>query len=496
MNRRDFLKTMGIGAASLALLGCVSTSQITGVERKRPNIVFIMTDNHGAWTLGCYGNKDIRTPNIDRLASEGILFTHCFSSNAVCSPTRATSLTGLIPSQHGVHCWSPRALPGQENAIGEFHSLPEILAESGYVCGITGKWHLGGRLHKAQEKFAYWVVKRSGDTPDFYNTKVIENGKLRIDRRHATDIWTEYGIGFIEQNKDRPFFLLLTYNGPYGLGPCIWTPARDHWGEYYADKEMKSFPREPMHPWLLMYNDSLNNIEHIRRYAAEVSKVDDGVGRIMDTLKRLGLDKNTLVIFTADQGLCGGHHGMWGMADHSRPLHTFDETMHIPMMYRHPAGIPAGKMSDLMVSNYDLMPTLLSYVGLGDRIPDEPKLPGRDYSAALRGERIDWDNAIYYEFENTRMIRTADWKYTRRFPDGPDELYDLKNDPGERRNLAGQAEYADIQKQLGRRLETFFESYVDPKYDLWRGGRSKSPRVDVNLANPPRHKLDRKNADS
>jgi arylsulfatase A-like enzyme len=165
---------------------------------------------------------------------------------------------------------------------------------------------------------------------------------------------------------------------------------------------------------------------------------------------------------------------MWGMGDHSRPLHTYDETAHIPMIYRHPTAIPAGEQLDLMVSHYDFLPTVLNYLGYENKIPDNPELPGRDYSAVLRGQQIEWDNLIYYEFENCRMIRRLDWKYTRRFPAGPDELYDLKNDPGERKNLTDDSEYDEIQKHLYKQLSDFFDYYADPKYDLWRGGGSKS----------------------
>jgi arylsulfatase A-like enzyme len=213
----------------------------------------------------------------------------------------------------------------------------------------------------------------------------------------------------------------------------------------------------------------------MRRYAAEVSGVDDGVGRIMETLSRHGLDEKTLVIFTGDQGLSGGHNRVWGMGDHCRPLNAFDSTMHVPLIYRHPPRIPAGATSEILTSNYDVLPTLLGYLGLGDRMADRPESPGRDYSAVLSGEKIDWENVVYYEYECCRTIRTADWKLTlRRFPDGPDELYHLEHDPDERYNLAGKAEHAEIQRELERRLYAFFERYADPKYDLWGGGGSKS----------------------
>ncbi|UCG49494.1 MAG: sulfatase-like hydrolase/transferase, partial [Phycisphaerales bacterium] len=339
--------------------------------------------------------------------------------------------------------------------------------------GLSGKWHLGDNLHP-QEGFTYWVTKPHGHTSTFYEAEVIEDGRIRKEPRYLTDFWTDHGIRFIEKNKHRPFFLFLAYNGPYGLGQSLQKQAQNRHAAHYADKELKSFPREPIHPWLRQNRQYVGNLAAMRRYAAEVSGVDDGVGKILETLDCLGLKQNTLVIFTADQGLCGGHHGMWGMGDHSRPLHTYDETCHVPLIFRHPAQIPAGRRTDITLSNYDLMPTLLSYLGFADRIPKKPELPGRDYSAALQGREVEWENVIFYEFENSRMIRTGDWKYTRRLPNGPDELYDLREDTGERRNLVGETEYAGIQKKLDERLDAFFTRYADPKYDLWRGGGSKT----------------------
>lgn len=473
MNRRDLLKAAGAAVASSALRIHYGAAQPSSL----PNIILIMTDNHGPWTLGCYGNKEILTPNIDQLAREGILFTRCFSSNAVCSPTRATYLTGLMPSQHGVHCYlrANGAQIGLDafNTIEEFESLPEILASLGYMCGLSGKWHLGDNI-RPQEGFTYWVTKPHGHTSTFYDAEVIDNGQIRKEPVYLTDFWTSHGQRFIQQNRSRPFFLFLAYNGPYGLGNSLRKNARNRHAAYYAEKKLESFPREPVHRWLHNNRQYINNVTAIRRYAAEVSGIDDGVGQILETLDRFRLKQNTLVILTADQGLCGGHHGMWGMGDHSRPLHTYDETCHIPLIFRHPGEIPAGGKLDLMVSNYDLMPTLLSYLGFKGRIPTKLELPGCDYSAALRGKALTWDNVVFYEFENSRMVRTSDWKYTQRFPRGPDELYDLKNDVGERKNLIDQPECGSIRRQLAGQLEAFFNRYADPKYDLWRGGGSKT----------------------
>jgi arylsulfatase A-like enzyme len=444
----------------------------------RPNVVLIMTDNHGAWTLGCYGNPDIRTPHVDRLAREGILFSRCYSSNAVCSPTRATWLTGLMPSQHGVHCFIAASVqigPKAFSTLEEFQSLPEILAEAGYTCGLSGKWHLGRNL-QPQEGFTFWTTKPGGGTAEFYDQQVIDSGAIRKEPTYLTDYWTTRGIEFIEENKDRPFFLFLAYNGPYGLSTLLLNDARNRHAAYYADKELPSFPRHQMHPWLYNNRDYLNNPTSMRRYAAEISGIDDGVGRIMATLEKLGLDENTLVVFTGDQGLAGGQSGIWGMGDHTRPLSAFDTTMHVPLILRHPARIPAGARSDLLVSNYDFYPSVLSYLGLKEKIPDEPPSPGRSYAPVLEGGASDrnWDNTVFYEFETVRAVRTDKWKYVERLDGGPRELYDLGQDPGELRNLADQPAVRPIQKELRGRLHAFFDRYAEPKYDLAKGGTSKA----------------------
>jgi len=149
-------------------------------DAKRPNLVLIMTDNHGAWTLGCYGNPDIRTPNIDRLASQGTLFTRAFASNPVCSPTRATFLTGLVPSQHGVHCFlrAGRLQVGPEArcTLDEITSLPEVLRDAGYRCGLAGKWHLGSNLTPQEGFDDYWVTMPHGGTSTFYDAQIIQDG--------------------------------------------------------------------------------------------------------------------------------------------------------------------------------------------------------------------------------------------------------------------------------------------------------------------------------
>ena len=206
--------------------------------------------------------------------------------------------------------------------------------------------------------------------------------------------------------------------------------------------------------------------------------------RFMATLKRLGLEENTIVIFAGDQGWMGGQNGFFGMGDHTRPIAAHDLMMQIPLIFRHPRGIKPGK-TDIMVSNYDFLPSLLEYLGLEHRLPRKPMLPGRSFAAALRGRKIDWETRMFYEMEGCRSVRTEDWKYVaRRQPDGPAELYDMVNDPQERFNLYGQPQHASIQQEMAEELRRFFEEYADPQYDIWKGGRSKARRLLAPVGHP------------
>lgn len=471
-----------VAAAAILLLSAV-TARAAG-EAAPPNVVLIMTDNHGPWTLGCYGNEEIETPHIDRLAAGGTLFERAFANNAVCSPTRATVLTGLMPSQHGVHRFlrggAAQVGPLAYNMLEEFDTLPSLLVDAGYVAGLCGKWHLGGNM-QPQEGFTDWITKPHGGSNGFYDQEVIEQGQLRKEPGYLTDLWTDRAIDFVNRNRQRPFFLFLAYNGPYGLGGAMREEIRNRHRETYANHPLNSFPRTVPQPWNYNYGSWIGDEQILRKYAAEVSGIDDGVGRLMATLDELQLTERTLVVFTADQGLSGGHAGYWGMGDHTRPLTAFDWTMHIPLIFRWPGVVVAGQRIESLVSNYDLLPSMLALVSAApaDQTVDGTTLkrPGRDFSAWLRGkplDSLDWPEEHFFEFENVRAIRTPQWKYIERIHQSPNELYDLTHDPDEHVNLYGQPEQEPTVLALRRRLHQFFDAHADPKWDLWHGGKSKT----------------------
>ena len=243
----------------------------------------------------------------------------------------------------------------------------------------------------------------------------------------------------------------------------------------------------PAHPWNYNYGDRIGDLKAIRKYAAVISGIDDGVGQVLATVKRLGLDEKTLIVFTADQGCAGGQSGFWGMGDHTRPLTGFDWTMHVPLIFRQPGRVAAGQRVNLLVSNVDFLPSMLEYLGLTWKNRQQPKSPGRSYAPALIGQKIAaWDNTVYYEFENVRAIRTDDWKYIERYRQSPNELYDLRADPGELNNLIDKPEHAKMQHQLAKRLHKYFDRVADPKWDLWKGGSSKSGLIMRKLFENPR----------
>jgi len=446
-------------------------------DARPPNVLLILTDNHSPWTLGCYGNREIRTPQIDRLAEQGTLFEQAFANNAVCSPTRATLLTGLMPCQHGVHRYlAARGVqtgPAAYYTLREFDTLPSLLVKSGYVAGLCGKWHLGANA-APQPGFEEWVTKPHGASAGFYDQSVIDRGAVRTEPGSLTDLWTDRAVQFLERHQERPFFLFLAYNGPYGLGAAMREPIRNRHADFYAGQMLPSFPRLPAQPWNHNYGDWIGDLQVIRKYAAEISGIDDGVGRVIETLDRLGLSERTLVVFTADQGCAGGQSGYWGMGDHTRPLTGFDWTMTVPLILRQPGKIPAGRRVSQQVSNYDLFPTLLRLTGHGSQQPTSRPLPGRDLTPLIDGTAADWREEHFYEFENVRAVRTPEWKYIARIHESPNELYDLRADAQEHVNLIDAPEYAARRAALSARLQEFFGEVADPRWDLWRGGKSKS----------------------
>jgi arylsulfatase A-like enzyme len=464
---------------------------------KRPNILFILSDNQPASMLGCYGNPDIKTPHIDRLASEGVRFTRAFASNGLCSPTRATLMTGLIPSQHGIHDWiDDRAVsewPKDWCAVQEFRTLPLTLANRGYRTAMIGKYHLGQPKYP-MPGFQDWITFPYGHTLDFWHNTIIDNGKeYKNDGRHIVEFFAEKGADYIrKQDGERPFYLQLNFDGPYLLPPTNLGPDPNPFYKEYVGKEFKAWPRTRFNENLLREIDGPDDPQNMERHmlydlirmhqdpesmantASQNAVVDAGVGKVMEALKEKGLDENTLVVFSTDQADFYGQYGLYGHTNFTLPASLYDCVLNVPLIMRQPGTIASDKVRYLMVGQYDIMPTILDCAGFGD--VEIANSPGRSFARQLRGEALEgWGDEVYFEQEESRGIRTPKFAYWKRLKGfGPAELFDVEKDPGQNHNLFGQPGYDDVVRELDQKLTAFFERYADPKYDLWKGGKTKS----------------------
>jgi len=445
---------------------------------EKTNIVFILTDDQGIWAAGCYGNPEIRTPNIDRIAATGVRFENFFTTIPVCSASRASFLTGRIPSQHGVHDFLTAKAdmgPDAKSFLDDEICYTDVLAEHGWTCGLSGKWHLGNGI-LAQHGFSHWFAHPYG-AGQYNDQEMIRDGKVEVSPGYVTNAITDDALAFIDAHTadDNPFYLSVHYTAPHSP----WAGHPQDIVDSYDDCPFESCPQEEPHPWaiilknldptkadptMLGLSDNLGNRESLKGYFAAVTAMDLDVGRIMDKLEDKGLRDNTLVVFVSDNGYSCGHHGFWGKGNGTYPINMYENSIKVPFVASHPGVIPKGIVQPAMVASHDFMPTLLEYVNLP--LPDT-HMPGRSFLPALKDERAMGRDAvvIYDEYGYCRMIRTKEWKYVHRYPDGPNELYDLVNDSDERQNLVDDPAQAQRIKDLRGQMEAWFKEYVIPDKD-------------------------------
>jgi arylsulfatase A-like enzyme len=445
---------------------------------KKTNIVFILTDDQGIWAAGCYGNPEIRTPNIDRLAVTGVRFENFFITIPVCSASRACFLTGRIPSQHGVHDFLTGKAdmgPDAKSFMDDETCYTDVLAEHGWTCGLSGKWHLGDCI-LPQHGFTHWFAHPHG-AGQYNDQTMIRNGVTEVAPGYVTTAITDDALAFIDAHAadNNPFYLSVNYTAPH----APWAGHPQEIVDSYDDCAFQSCPQEPRHPWAITprnadlnkadpttlgLSDNLGNRESLKGYFASVTAMDLDVGRIVDRLEALNLRDNTLVIFASDNGYSCGHHGFWGKGNGTNPVNMYENSIKVPFIASHPGVLPEAMVQSAMIASYDLMPTLLEYVNLP--LPDT-QLPGESFLTALRDEHAPGRNTviIYDEYGYCRMIRTREWKYVHRYPDGPNELWDLVNDPNERNNLIEDPAQLPRIKDLKEQMEAWFDEYVDPDLD-------------------------------
>ncbi|MDY4519344.1 MAG: sulfatase-like hydrolase/transferase [Candidatus Spyradocola sp.] len=455
---------------------------------KRPNILFILSDDQGAWALRCAGNTDILTPNLDRLAQRGVRFENFFCVSPVCSPARASILTGTIPSVHGVHDWlrggnfsadQPGVLPrfsyeGETGPIRYTDHLTgytDLLAQNGYTCSLAGKWHLGDSFHP-QHGYSRWYTIGRGGCP-YYDADIIEDGVMHKGEGYVTDLFTQRALSELEtlSQQDAPFYLSVHYTAPHSPWDEDNHP-KEYW-DLYEDCTFTATPELPIHPWQVNsapYGTGETRKQLLRGYYAAITAMDHNIGLLLDKLEELGIAEDTLVIFTGDNGMNMGHHGIWGKGNGTFPQNMYDTSVKVPCIISWPGHYDAGRVEDRLCSHYDLFPTLVDCLDLQGEI--RQPLPGRSIRPILEGTAApgadEGSIVVFDEYGPVRMIRNREWKYIHRVPYGPDELYHLADDPGEEHNLIDRPETAEVQRALRAELQQWFVRWADPALD---GGR-------------------------
>ena len=454
---------------------------------RRPNIVFILTDDQGAWALG-RENPEIITPNLDKMIDEGVHFTNFFCASPVCSPARCSIVTGRIPSAHGVHDWlragnvensalpedMRRPLGGETHAVDYLKGMPtcfDALRQDGYRLGMVGKWHMGDSM-TPREGFETWNVHLLGGG-HYRHAPVCIEGKPFFTEQYVTDFFTDHAVDFIDHHPEEPFLLSVHYTAPHT--PWAHEQHREDILRLYDDCPFNEIPFTPLHP------DQVNSCEQgrtdeerrycLKGYYAAITAVDEGVGRIMEALERNGIREDTIVVFSGDNGMNLGQHGIWGKGNGTYPMNMFDTSVKVPFIMWGPKYIRQGAKVENLISHYDILPTLRDF--LGQSTSPEEKLPGESFLRELT-EGLpprDRELCIMDEYGPVRMVRSRTHKLVYEGIRGGHQLYDLVNDPGETNNLFGKSEYADVQAALMETLERAFEEYTVAPF----GGKDLAP---------------------
>lgn len=463
-------------------------------QAKRPNIIFIMSDDHAAHAIGCYGSQINKTPNIDRIASEGMRLDNCFCTNAICTPSRASILTGTYNHVNGVKTLSDR-LDGRQLTVSK------LLQENGYQTAIVGKWHLGHGEESDPTGFDFWsVVPGQGD---YIDPAFIEMGRMIQVQGYATDIITDKSIEWMEQRDvNKPFFLMCHHKAPHR--PWIFDEKHAHmyedidipepvtFNDDYANRATAAAVAEmridrdltvrdlKMDPPAHLEGAALKSWKYqryIKDYLRCIASIDDNVGRMLDYLEQEGLSEDTIVIYTSDQGFFLGDHGWYDKR------FMYEESLRMPFVIRYPRKISQGTSSGHMVLNVDFAPLFLSYAGV--EVPES--MQGVSFHPILEGNNpADWRTSMYYRYwmhlsEHKVYahygIRTEQYKLIYYYADAlgtlgsedepkvPEwELFDLKKDPYEMINVYHDPDYERVAIVLERELYRLQEELGDERF--------------------------------
>ncbi len=467
INRREFIKSAVAGTAAASLFGVAGC---TTPQRKRtsenPNILFIMSDQHNARALGCYGNPDVETPNLDRLAASGVRFDKAFCQTPQSCPSRMSILTGRYAHSHGLR--SNGVLEPEEET-----TIAEVLRDSGYATGGVGKMHLFspwselGFDHEV-DMIQYLQFMKGEGLPNYLASgdwlPLKISGPVGVSHadndHHRAGFWAAETIKFLRANKDKPFCAWCSFYGPHT--PIV--PSLP-WAEMY-DPHKLALPgnfdcRPPKPSWRLRASQSqfrrMDEAAHrhtLAYYYGLISQIDFNIGRVLHELDALGLAEKTIVIYTADHGEMASEFSTW-----TKGTGCFDATVRVPLILSLPGVLPKGKVVHDLVGLIDLMPTFLELTGH----PIPKNVHGRSLLPLIRGHAANWRDVVFSEagypgrgHGTNVMARTQTHKYVRHTKKRDQlfqELFDLEHDPWECVNQIENPKYADALADLKQRID-------------------------------------------
>jgi arylsulfatase A-like enzyme len=436
----------------------------------RPNVIYIMTDDHAAHMLSAYGSQIASTPNLDRIGTEGVRFANAFVTNALCAPARAVLLTGKYSHKNG-------KLDNATEFDGSQQTFPKLLQAAGYQTAMIGKWH----LKSEPTGFDYWnVLPGQGK---YHNPELIEMGERKTHEGYVTDIITDFALDWLKgRDRTKPFVLLYHHKAPHGP----WESDEKHVSMFAGevakpdtfDDDLKGrapqvqavnsmmvptmrdrfirwqSPTKPVPDEGLPLQEQRESVyqSYVKDYMRVVASVDDNVGRLLDYLDEEGLAENTVVIYTTDNGMFVGDHGLFD----KRLMH--EESLRIPLLVRYPKEIAAGSVSEGFALNVDYAATILDFAGV--EVPAD--MQGKSLRPLFRGEEpADWRQSIYYHYyehpsgHNVAKhygVRTERYKLIHYYEDDVWELIDMQEDEHEYRNVYGQNGYEEATAELKAEL--------------------------------------------